>query len=104
MSGHSAISAAAGRVLTHLFGDNVAFTDSTEHKYGHGVKSFESFEQAYWETSWSRVYGGIHFRDAVKEGTRQGEKVGDWVWETIQDKQAEDKHNILANHYHINDR
>lgn len=80
VSGHSSISAAAGRVLTHLFGDNVAFTDSTEHKYGHGVRSFTSFEQAYWETSMSRVYGGIHFRDGVEEGTYQGEKVGDLVW------------------------
>ena len=83
VSGHSAISAAAGRVLTHLLGDNVAFTDSTEHKYGHGVRSFTSFEQAYWETSMSRVYGGIHYRDGVEQGTYQGEKVGDWVWANL---------------------
>ena len=80
ISGHSSISASAGRVLTHLLGDKVAFTDSTEHVYGHGVRSFESFEQAYWETSMSRVYGGIHYRDGVEQGTYQGEKIGDWVW------------------------
>ncbi len=80
VSGHSAISASAGRILTHLLGDNVAFTDSTEHRYGHGVRSFKSFEDAYWETSMSRVYGGIHFRDGVEEGTWQGEKVGNWVF------------------------
>lgn len=80
ISGHSTISAAAGRVLTHLLGDNVAFTDSTEYKYGHGVRSFTSFEQAYWETSMSRIYGGIHFRDGVEQGTYQGEKIGNWVW------------------------
>lgn len=80
VSAHSAISAAAGRVLTHLFGENVAFTDSTEHKYGHGVRSFKSFEQAYWETSMSRVYGGIHYLDGVEQGTYMGEKVGNWVW------------------------
>lgn len=82
-SGHSSISAAAGRVLTHYFGDQVAFTDSTEYKYGHGVRSFNSFEQAYWETSYSRVYGGIHFRDAVEQGTYHGEKIGSLVWATI---------------------
>ena len=82
-SAHSAISAAAGRVLTRLMGNNVAFTDSTEFKYGHGVRSFNSFEEAYWETSMSRVYGGIHFRDGVVEGTRQGEKVGEWVLKEI---------------------
>jgi hypothetical protein len=80
VSGHSAISASAGRILTHLLGDNVAFTDSTEYRFGHGVRSFKSFEQAYWETSMSRVYGGIHFRDGVEQGTYQGEKVGNWVW------------------------
>ncbi|MBW3546297.1 MAG: vanadium-dependent haloperoxidase [Bacteroidetes bacterium] len=83
VSGHSSISAAAGRVLTHLLGENVAFTDSTEYKYGHGVRSFTSFEQAYWETSMSRVYGGIHFRDGVEEGTYQGEKIGDWLWSKL---------------------
>lgn len=93
VSGHSAISASAGRILTQLLGDNVAFTDSSEYRYGHGVRSFKSFEQAYWETSMSRMFGGIHFRDGVEEGTRQGEKVGNWVWTRLkglpQEKQTE---------------
>ncbi|WP_044198942.1 vanadium-dependent haloperoxidase [Dyadobacter tibetensis] len=82
VSGHSAISAACGVVLTQLLGDNVAFTDTTEKKYGHGVKSFKSFEEAYWDASMSRVYGGIHFRDGVEEGTRLGEKIGHHVLKT----------------------
>lgn len=44
------------RVLTHLIGDKVAFTDSTKYRFGHGVRSFTSFEQAYCETSMSRLY------------------------------------------------
>jgi hypothetical protein len=80
VSGHSSISAACGTVLTHLIGDNVAFTDSTEKKYGHGVKSFKSFEEAYWDASISRVYGGIHYRDGVEEGTHLGQKIGENVW------------------------
>ena len=36
VSGHSAISAAAGQVIAHLVGPAVAFTDSTEQPYGHG--------------------------------------------------------------------
>lgn len=87
VSAHSAISASAGKVLTHLFGENVAFTDSTEHKYGHGVRSFDSFEQAYWETSESRIYGGIHYRDGIEQGTYQGEKIGDWVWNSLKGTQ-----------------
>ncbi|AHM60813.1 PA-phosphatase-like phosphodiesterase [Flammeovirgaceae bacterium 311] len=80
VSGHSTISAAAGRILSHKLGNEVAFTDSTEYKWGHGVRSFTSFEQAYWEASISRVYGGIHYRDGVEEGTYLGERIGEWVW------------------------
>jgi hypothetical protein len=89
VSGHSAISASAGTVLTHLLGDSVAFTDSTEHEFGHGVRSFNSIEDAYMETSMSRVYGGIHFLDGALEGTRQGEQVGEWVWSRLTGKPVE---------------
>lgn len=84
VSGHSAISASCGTVLTRLLGDNVAFTDTTEKKYGHGVKSFKSFKEAYWDASYSRMYGGIHYRDGVEEGTHLGEAVGKWVWHKAQ--------------------
>jgi hypothetical protein len=59
-----------------LIGENVAFTDTTEKKYGHGIKSFKSFKDAYRDASISRVYGGIHYRDGVEEGTNLGEKIG----------------------------
>lgn len=79
VSGHSAISAAAGQIIAHLVGAGVAFTDSTEYPYGHGVRSFPSIEAAYQEASISRVYGGIHYRDGVEEGTHQGEHIGQHV-------------------------
>jgi hypothetical protein len=44
-SGHSSISGAASTVLTHWFGTR-AFVDSTEERFGWGVRSFESFEAA----------------------------------------------------------
>jgi hypothetical protein len=86
VSGHSAISASAGTVLTYLLGDNIPFTDSTEFIYGHGVRMFSSFKQAYTETSDSRVYGGIHYRDAVDAGMKQGEEVGNWVLKKLRFK------------------
>jgi len=46
-SGHSVISAAAGEILTDLFGDNFSYTDSVELKYGLPVRHFNSFEEAY---------------------------------------------------------
>jgi hypothetical protein len=91
VSGHSDISAAAGKVIAHLVGANVAFTDSTEYPYGHGVRSFSSIEKAYQEASISRVYGGIHFRDGVEEGIRQGEHIGEWVLTKLVSKELAGK-------------
>ncbi len=78
-SGHSTITAAAATVLTQLLGDNIAFTDSTEFKYGHGVQSFKSFKDAAQQASISRLYGGIHYRTALDNGAAMGKKVGEWV-------------------------
>ncbi len=80
VSGHSTISAACGTILSNLLGNAVAFTDTTEKKYGHGVRSFKSFKEAYWDASYSRMFGGIHYRDGVEEGTHLGEKIGQNVW------------------------
>lgn len=80
-SGHSTITAAAATVLTRLMGDNIPFTDSTEYKYGHGVRSFKSFYDAANEASVSRLYGGIHYRSALENGSVMGKKVGQYVLE-----------------------
>ena len=78
-SGHSGISTAAAVVLTDQFGDNFAFTDSTEMEYGLPVRSFSSFRQAAAEAAISRLYGGIHYRMAIEEGVTQGQRVGELV-------------------------
>lgn len=78
-SAHSVISTAAAAVLTDLFGDKFAFTDSTEIDYGLPVRSFSSFNQAAAEAAISRFYGGIHYRMAIEEGIVQGRKVGENV-------------------------
>ena len=82
-SGHSTISAAAATVLTQLMGDNIDFTDSTEYKYGHGVRSFKSFTDAADQASVSRLYGGIHYRSALDNGAAMGRKVGQHVLEKV---------------------
>jgi hypothetical protein len=74
-SGHSTISSAAATVLTKIYGDNVAFNDSTEIPYGIPPRKFTSFKQAADEASISRLYGGIHFRPALDQGMIQGAKV-----------------------------
>jgi hypothetical protein len=75
-SGHSVISTAAAEVLTSIFGANFAFADSVEVPFGLPVRSFSSFEAAANEAAISRLYGGIHYRQAIEEGQRQGKQVG----------------------------
>jgi hypothetical protein len=75
-SGHSVQSAAAAQVLTQLFGQNFAFTDSTHSARGLQPRRFDSFEQAAQEAALSRLYGGIHFRAAIEDGLTQGRCIG----------------------------
>ena len=75
-SGHSVISNAAAVVLTDQFGDEFAFADSTEMDYGLPVRTFPSFLDAAEEAAISRLYGGIHYRRAIEQGTVQGRQVG----------------------------
>ncbi len=78
-SGHSVVSSAAAVMLTALLGDNFAFDDSSEVYFGLPVRSFTSFYQAAEEAAISRLYGGIHFRDAIEEGVKQGKALGHYV-------------------------
>src|SRR5829696_1084039 len=78
-SGHSVISAAAATVLTYLFGDRFSFTDNTEEEFGLRPRTFTSFYGAAKEAAISRLYGGIHFRDAIENGAKEGEEIGKFV-------------------------
>ena len=82
-SGHSVISTASATILTHLFGDNFAFTDVTEMEFGLPSRKFASFKQACSEAAISRLYGGIHFRDAIENGVKEGEQIGKYVVQKI---------------------
>ena len=78
-SGHSVASAAAAVVLTFLLGDNFSFTDTSEVYFGLPERNFKSFYEASNEAAISRLYGGIHFRDACEHGVTQGKRVGQYV-------------------------
>jgi hypothetical protein len=82
-SGHSTISAASAEALTLFLGDNIPFVDSTEFKYDHGVRKFNSFREAALECSISRVYGGIHYFSGCDEGNKAGIKIGQFVNQKI---------------------
>jgi hypothetical protein len=74
-SGHSVVSGAAAEVLTGMF-NTVAFTDSSVRKHGMEPRSFTSFWAAASEAAISRLYGGIHYREAIENGLRTGQCIG----------------------------
>ncbi len=76
LSGHSVCSNAAATMLTTIFGDGFSFLDHTEVEFGLPTRQFSSFNLAAEEAAISRLYGGIHFRDAIDLGKWQGRKVG----------------------------
>lgn len=86
-SGHSVISTAAAITLTSLFGENFAYTDDVEVKYGLPARKYSSFKEASEEAAISRLYGGIHYRPAIDQGVIQGSKVGNYIIEQLRLKQ-----------------
>ncbi len=77
--GHSTISTAAAEALSNVFGDNVAYTDTTELEFGVKNRSFKSFRQAASENTWARFYGGIHYHNSCIVANKYGKMVGDSV-------------------------
>jgi hypothetical protein len=65
--------------MTHNFGDNFAFTDTSNLEFGIANRSFKSFHDAALEASWSRLYGGIHYRSDLQEGNTMGKKIGEII-------------------------
>lgn len=78
-AGHADISGASAEVLTHLFGDNFKFQDTTEVRYIGLQRHFDSFLKAADETAKSRNYGGIHFLNGVNMGAAQGHEIGKFI-------------------------
>jgi PAP2 superfamily len=74
-SAAATISGAAAEVLTRHLGDGVAFEATSI--FAPGVRRrFTGFKHAAREAGLSRVYGGIHFLDAVEDGLGLGKAVG----------------------------
>ncbi|WP_026950224.1 vanadium-dependent haloperoxidase [Algoriphagus mannitolivorans] len=83
-SGHSVISTASAVVLTAYFGDNFSFLDTSELYFGLPERPFDSFLQASQEAAISRLYGGIHYRDAIENGVEQGDKIARYILQQTQ--------------------
>jgi hypothetical protein len=79
LSGHSTISSTSAVILSHFFGENFAYEDTVEERFGLKARSYLSFKKAAEEAGISRFYGGIHFMDAITNGQQQGVLIGNNV-------------------------
>ncbi|MDB5288602.1 MAG: phosphoesterase [Mucilaginibacter sp.] len=82
-SGHSDISGASAVILTHLFGDNFEYMDTSDLRYIGMQRHFDSFFKAADETSISRYYGGLHYKISVDAGAKQGRQIGEYIWNKL---------------------
>lgn len=81
-STHTVLGWAAAEVLIEVFGDKQRFSLSSLTLPG-VTRHYRSFAQAAQENGLSRLYAGIHFRHAIKDGRRQGRSVGRAVAEAL---------------------
>lgn len=84
-SGHSVVSSSVAVLLTYLLGEDFSFTDTSEVVFGLPERRFKSFQHAANEAAISRLYGGIHFRDACEQGLVQGRRVGEFILNNLLD-------------------
>jgi hypothetical protein len=97
VSGHSVVSSAAAEVMAHRFGQNFAFTDTSELEFGIANRSFKSFHDAALEASWSRLYGGIHYRSDLEKGNIMGKDIGAFIVDRLCMNKAKDTNKSMAN-------
>jgi hypothetical protein len=76
-SGHSTVSGSAAFVLSAAFGENTAFTVTSDVRPG--TRSFSSFSDTVAEIANARVFGGIHFRTSCVRANTLGRAVADYV-------------------------
>jgi hypothetical protein len=82
-SGHSVCSGAVSEVMTQYIG-NQSFTDDVNTPInGIAPRTLSSFYEAADEAAMSRLYGGIHFREAIENGISQGRCLGQTLMNSI---------------------
>jgi hypothetical protein len=82
-STHTVLGWTAAEVLIELLGDKMRLAADSLTLPG-VTRHFKGFSAAAQENGLSRLYAGIHFRHAVKEGRRQGRSIGRAVAEALE--------------------
>jgi hypothetical protein len=68
-------------VLARYFGtDDIAFSATSGAPLPGITRSFVSLSQAAQENADSRVFAGIHFRTACRDGVHQGHQIGKFIF------------------------
>lgn len=79
-SGHSTFSKAGAQVLAHFLRTDAISFDVLSDSLPGVVRHFNSLSACADEVGLSRIYGGIHFPSANREGKRSGARIADFVW------------------------
>ena len=79
VSGHSGISGAAAAILEHFFGTKDISFEADSDTVKDVKRRFTSFKTCAEEIAESRIYGGIHYTTAGKEGLKMGRKIAEAV-------------------------
>lgn len=81
-STHTVLGWAAAEVLIELFGDRERYSLTSLTLPG-VTRHYRGFSKPAQENGLSRLYAGIHFRHAIREGRRQGRSIGQAVAEAL---------------------
>lgn len=81
-STHTVLGWAAAEVLINLFGDKVRYSATSLTLPG-VMRHYRGFSQAAEENGLSRIYAGLHFGHAVRDGRRQGRSIGQAVTKAL---------------------
>jgi hypothetical protein len=82
-STHTVLGWAAAEVLIAVFGDNVKYAVDSLTLPG-VLRHFDRFSTAADENGQSRLYAGIHFPHAIRDGRKQGRSIGRAVVRALQ--------------------
>ena len=75
---HGVIQTAGARVLERHFGPHHAFSTVSAAVPG-VIRSYEDFDAFAEEGGLARIFGGMHFRNSIEVGHRQGKSVANWI-------------------------
>jgi hypothetical protein len=77
---HGVIQTAGTRVLEHYFGQHYGF-DTTSPTVPGVTRHYDDFDAFAEEGGLARILGGMHFRNSVEVGHREGKSVANWILE-----------------------